>query len=230
MRGATRGRGGAAVSHPISIHAPHARSDQRPVSLRPSSAISIHAPHARSDSISRNSRGCATDFNPRSSCEERLAHPRVIVNIAPNFNPRSSCEERLPARRLSRSIRRFQSTLLMRGATVSCTTTTPFFYDFNPRSSCEERPYRTRQFRRSRHFNPRSSCEERPAPSVQLSCSFWYFNPRSSCEERLGSEKNLERAGMISIHAPHARSDNDGCRASWHLQISIHAPHARSDR
>ena len=95
----------------------------------------------------------------------------------------------------------------MRGATVSCTTTTPFFYDFNPRSSCEERPYRTRQFRRSRHFNPRSSCEERREnlPALLSDRRIFQstllmrgatphdsaasrldtdFNPRSSCEER----------------------------------------------
>ena len=55
-----------------------------------------------------------------------------------------------------------------------------------------------------------------------------YFNPRSSCEERL-NVPNLIDKFIISIHAPHARSD-----AALHSdiqpgEISIHAPHARSD-
>ena len=79
------------------------------------------------------------DFNPRSSCEERLFllavghvvdisihapharsdHPATIEITSKiiNFNPRSSCEERpvLPAVQYSQ--KEFQSTLLMRGAT-----------------------------------------------------------------------------------------------------------------
>ena len=36
----------------------------------------------------------STNFNPRSSCEERLWMVRSLGGKA-NFNPRSSCEERL---------------------------------------------------------------------------------------------------------------------------------------
>ena len=79
----------------ISIHAPHARSDMEFMLKRMEATISIHAPHARSDSRSIF----------------------TLVTIA-YFNPRSSCEERLPAFLYSRRIRfKFQSTLLMRGAT-----------------------------------------------------------------------------------------------------------------
>ena len=35
-----------------------------------------------------------TNFNPRSSCEERLRVRDTLLD-AVNFNPRSSCEERL---------------------------------------------------------------------------------------------------------------------------------------
>ena len=56
-----------------------------------------------------------------------------------------------------------------------------------------------------------------------------YFNPRSSCEERLESDCGLGRDVVISIHAPHARSDATTCMTSHFAQISIHAPHARSD-
>ena len=78
----------------ISIHAPHARSDDKthkmihdayrfqstllmrgatvnkPICLR-SIVISIHAPHARSDKCPLPSPAHSSYFNPRSSCEER---------------------------------------------------------------------------------------------------------------------------------------------------------------
>ena len=145
-----------------------------------------------------------------------------------NFNPRSSCEERHPVRLRAMAAMVFQSTLLMRGATQDrCRLIGPA-QDFNPRSSCEERlviphvagkgvifqstllmrgatPRHQRQMQAvafqstllmrgatchslrcvitSCNFNPRSSCEER-----RLRCrhtkSITNFNPRSSCEER----------------------------------------------
>ncbi len=55
------------------------------------------------------------------------------------------------------------------------------------------------------------------------------FNPRSSCEERReGDRDRLDRA-LISIHAPHARSDATFRKGYTAALISIHAPHARSD-
>ena len=78
-----------------------------------------------------------------------------------DFNPRSSCEERL-----------------------ACFLATNISSDFNPRSSCEERRQSSRPARLQRYFNPRSSCEERPAPTCRQKFLLSYFNPRSSCEER----------------------------------------------
>ena len=105
-------------------------------------AISIHAPHARSDVTALSTELDHKNFNPRSSCEER----RI-----------TSCS--------TENTHRFQSTLLMRGATA----------------------WHHRGVNRIRHFNPRSSCEER-----QL------------------FEKLFSVAEIISIHAPHARSDHYG--------------------
>ena len=143
-----------------------------------------------------------------------------------DFNPRSSCEERLLPKRHRCSVDIFQSTLLMRGATVAVTVNVKSLIsihapharsdirdsyeyvmtkNFNPRSSCEER--RRQQGPRSiqQDFNPRSSCEERHGllGPVRLSK---YFNPRSSCEERRHRRRDRCREA-ISIHAPHARSD-----------------------
>ena len=79
--------------------------------------ISIHAPHARSDRESKTCSPSRKDFNPRSSCEER---PLLIAELPENgyFNPRSSCEERPVPCRIVCLINQFQSTLLMRGATI----------------------------------------------------------------------------------------------------------------
>ena len=56
------------------------------------------------------------------------------------------------------------------------------------------------------------------------------FNPRSSCEERLAFDFQFIRKYIISIHAPHARSDSEGeAYTDVVYKISIHAPHARSD-
>ena len=116
MRGATYPRFWHSSLIPISIHAPHARSDYRALGIEP-----------------RNL----------------------------DFNPRSSCEERLPCARLLRRLRVFQSTLLMRGATYNRVHKSTSFNDFNPRSSCEERLDFLRMRLRWVDFNPRSSCEER---------------------------------------------------------------------
>ena len=123
----------------ISIHAPHARSDIMRKNGHPCIAISIHAPHARSDGRLCECHLYRIDFNPRSSCEERrlMRHLSALQHIsihapharsdhssrkrrhsARNFNPRSSCEERLLRHSLSALNAKFQSTLLMRGATA----------------------------------------------------------------------------------------------------------------
>ena len=129
----------------ISIHAPHARSDP-PCRIRcamSSAKISIHAPHARSDYYTTYTAQKSRNFNPRSSCEERLAlnaaadakayisihapHARsdfiliTLYHVVIDFNPRSSCEERLFRSHRTTMITTFQSTLLMRGATCGKT-------------------------------------------------------------------------------------------------------------
>ena len=126
---------------------------------------------------------------------------------------------------------RFQSTLLMRGATPDTEPRGYRNHDFNPRSSCEERRHRvwrdhiklrfqstllmrgaTRaamsSVRRTVYFNPRSSCEERPQAARDIARVDRYFNPRSSCEERRQHDAPRCHPFPISIHAPHARSDS----------------------
>ena len=117
MRGATIVHACRDFSTLISIHAPHARSDVRLRALYAlGRRISIHAPHARSDSS-------ATLAGPRLRISIHAPHARsdrlmpVLSPPSLYFNPRSSCEERRTTSTTRYRSSRFQSTLLMRGAT-----------------------------------------------------------------------------------------------------------------
>ena len=146
-------------------------------------------------------------FNPRSSCEER---PNQMASRCgrDNFNPRSSCEERqAPEGHAGLS---------------GC--------DFNPRSSCEERLPKNTSMPENNDFNPRSSCEERLMHLDQAPDPFTFQSTllMRGATYRIFCHHVVDH---ISIHAPHARSDQlevapDGVRH----HISIHAPHARSDQ
>ena len=146
-----------------------------------------------------------------------------------NFNPRSSCEERHATTAFVMSSLLFQSTLLMRGATRPSRTSRAQPHHFNPRSSCEERrggrgygpgsnPFQSTHLMRGAPGAPasarlttlfQSTLLMRGATSLKISPvpSVRDFNPRSSCEERLTDPADLLARLVISIHAPHARSD-----------------------
>ena len=107
----------ASAIYDISIHAPHARSDARSHQLLRHEEISIHAPHARSDFYVLATVIQRQNFNPRSSCEER---PSVVYAYDKNFiisihAPHARSDGKCLVEVFSFS--RFQSTLLMRGAT-----------------------------------------------------------------------------------------------------------------
>ena len=137
MRGATQDRRDRQPHHQISIHAPHARSDGWRDGRRDAEDISIHAPHARSDTASADKSAAAETFQSTLLMRGATCWARWVP-IWTNFNPRSSCEERLPYKIGYDNWHSFQSTLLMRGATSrSCMASGTC--DFNPRSSCEER-------------------------------------------------------------------------------------------
>ena len=230
MRGATDVVIVALAHAVISIHAPHARSDSVVLQLRSQS----HYFNPRSSCEERRRSGAShrpdADFNPRSSCEERQIPRRAWPRAVSDFNPRSSCEERpapllqwLPDLQISihapharsdassaaarAAVLPFQSTLLMRGATQGflCIFDRVLFQSTLLMRGAT-RPLRLRQ------------------------AGHGHFNPRSSCEERRRFHQLLIRAILISIHAPHARSDpRKGILDDLVWIISIHAPHARSD-
>ncbi len=169
-------------------------------------SISIHAPHARSDLVSLHWTYPDIHFNPRSSCEERRVALTATLMLWANFNPRSSCEERQAYECEPQQIKQFQSTLLMRGATNSTArqlTDAEFQSTLLMRGATSTTPI----WHGRRDFNPRSSCEERRDINARW-IPLLDFNPRSSCEERPAQATSTLKNAVISIHAPHARSDS----------------------
>ena len=148
----------------------------------------------------------SSDFNPRSSCEERPeGHPKSRVHTF-DFNPRSSCEERLYCKLFCDIVAEFQSTLLMRGATIHDRLTAAALELFQ------------------------STLLMRGATRTQCSLPDWF--PRISIHAphaRSDAILALVVRQAISIHAPHARSDQGTPDGHHRIFISIHAPHARSD-
>ena len=79
-------------------------------------AISIHTPHAGSDQRGGEKIAACYYFNPHSPCGERLCI-FVLLQGSSHFNPHSPCGERRLRRSPAGGAAKFQSTLPMRGAT-----------------------------------------------------------------------------------------------------------------
>ena len=134
-------RGGVYI---ISIHAPHAGSDLDKTAYQSLGLISIHAPHAGSDNeqLQATCDGQISIHAPHAGSDYTHMCYHIVTG---NFNPRSPCGER-PGNNIIRfKTIIFQSTLPMRGATPC-----------NASGQC-----------RRRDFNPRSPCGERPTPSTK---------------------------------------------------------------
>ena len=218
-----------------------------------SALISIHAPHTRSDPWSSPPLPLLpyNNFNPRSSYEERLQAKSYIkagasISIhAPHtrsdtdwpvcaakwadFNPRSSYEERQSIKRQRIYWQRFQSTLLIRGATL--------VFCCSPRTS-----------NISIHApHTRSDAVLSVGFLTCLGISIHAPHTRSDLRKA-----GFHRSVTISIHAPHTRSDWKRSIFGYQVtefqstllirgstfsafvlypkhRISIHAPHTRSD-
>ena len=192
----------------ISIHAPHTRSDlalaSQPIDLI---FISIHAPHTRSDARQIRDEQSLSNFNPRSSYEERHDDPATGGNVLRDFNPRSSYEER-------RTRKQYR----------------PFHCNFNPRSSYEERPPVADRC----HTGYDSISIHAPHTRSDLMHGsrrrIWiYFNPRSSYEER-HMDTLLQLSDALFQSTLLIRGATTICSPDiLPLRISIHAPHTRSD-
>ncbi len=100
---------------------------------------------------------------------------------------------------------RFQSTLLIRRATISINSRVGWS-NFNPRSSYEERPHQAspRTFPEISIHAPHTKSDDTDCRQDQKT----YFNPRSSYEERRRTVYAWV-TDVISIHAPHTKSDGN---------------------
>ena len=145
--------------------------------------ISIHTPLAGSDVGPEGMNSVARYFNPHSPCGERLSISADVI-IPSNFNPHSPCGERLMFPAINQPTSPFQSTLPLRGATVS-----PIFLLRPPVISI--------------HTPLAGSDRRQPGRRSQRS----NFNPHSPCGERLCDTRDCRCPILISIHTPLAGSD-----------------------
>ena len=211
--------------------------------------ISIHAPHARSDVTALTPFLTRLNFNPRSSCEERQRRYTCMLTMR-HFNPRSSCEERLAAAKRSGRVEKFQSTLLMRGATrrhsdgilnrcisihapharsdVMFSDITALMALFQSTLLMRGATHDTVTTQRRKIFQSTLLMRGATAMTAINAVSALFQSTllmRGATPARLLSW----RPPTISIHAPHARSDRCDLTQDGRPDISIHAPHARSD-
>ena len=146
-------------------------------------SISIHAPRVGSDGLSRMRRGNDGDFNPRSPCGERLTDIIRSVTIR-GFQSTLPVWGATPTQMIQPyGTTLFQSTLPVWGATPGIRPFCPGPENFNPRSPCGERPLPVLPWAWSSNFNPRSPCGERLGRRTGP-VLVYHFNPRSPCGER----------------------------------------------
>ena len=124
--------------------------------------ISIHAPHAGSDEVTW------TSSTPTSSFQSTLPM-RGATLMLPVKDTSKLISIHAPhagsdgwGLHYQTSRTRFQSTLPMRGATFRLNLQTYLARNFNPRSPCGERPIFSCGNVTPSDFNPRSPCGERP--------------------------------------------------------------------
>ena len=207
MRGATRAAFFLARPQEISIHAPHARSDKHCHNDCGSIPFSYFNPRSSCEErlyAAMSSQLSMSDFNPRSSCEERHFNVSIFIrhriisihapharsdqhrlafsNLRADFNPRSSCEERPIVSNFVGKISRFQSTLLMRGATdypQPCVCAEAFQSTLLMRGATRYSKYAPAGQKFQSTLLMRGATRQRKERGGNP-----YFNPRSSCEER----------------------------------------------
>ena len=118
MRGATGWNGRGQAASTISIHTPHAGSDSLSAPAKAVKIISIHTPHAGSDlgDAGGGRRPIISIHTPHAGSDSQRQAGTVFAG---NFNPHSPCGERLIFHLWHGSVFVFQSTLPMRGATIT---------------------------------------------------------------------------------------------------------------
>ena len=193
-----------------------------------SCSVSIHAPRAGSDISNAICIGFADRFNPRSPCGERRARVGALRRARRRFNPRSPCGERHHSNCCAVLPSPFQSTLPVRGATLSRLPLHPDRPCFNPRSPCGERP-------RSANFAYGAGLFQSTLPvrgatiAHRDNADIVRFQSTLPVRGATGHRMHSQRRPDVSIHAPRAGSDMSRIYPCTYTAVSIHAPRAGSD-
>ena len=168
------------------------------------------------------------NFNPPSPCGEGL-YSTYILQWKTDFNPPSPCGEGPLFSSRSMVYFRFQSTLPVRGGTMSCCCPCHVYVYFNPPSPCGEGQYPFSVWRLYTYFNPPSPCGEglfsdywifsdivfqstlpvrggTSPPCLPFPACF-HFNPPSPCGEGRHGAPVAGCRSKISIHPPRAGRD-----------------------
>ena len=220
----------------ISIHAPRGGSDnltpvsstllnnfnprspwgERPVDILIVSlhkGISIHAPRGGSDAHGLGPFIYSRNFNPRSPWGERPAIMAAVA-LSNHFNPRSPWGERRAPPSSVFTLKVFQSTLPVGGATLRLTEEScgHKISIHAPRGGSDiAMAFVVDAFN---DFNPRSPWGERPSPGADFTGGAQHFNPRSPWGERHLKLPETPGFNIISIHAPRGGSDSKDAQFS----------------
>ena len=191
--------------------------------------ISIHAPRAGRDIRVHTPAPAPLYFNPRAPCGarqqgKRKAKPQPRISIhAPragrdpqycrvsaqrvHFNPRAPCGARPASEDGLSSLRTFQSTRPVRGATSCFVLPEAFVIEFQSTRPVRGATRRRRPHGRTEPISIHAPRAGRDSP-LHFSRRGWgYFNPRAPCGARLFAKSARLCGTEISIHAPRAGRD-----------------------
>ena len=205
--------------------------------------ISIHAPHAGSDESVTSCAPALPLFQSTLPMQRATLSVHTLLHRATYFNPRSPCGVRPVPRHKDEDEIRFQSTLPMRGATLLCLTVVHqlVISIHAPHAGSDQYPSVPVALRYGFQSTlpMRGATSSFPADDVALSVisihaphagsdspastdrnGRIYFNPRSPCGERHSITVIIQISFLISIHDPHTGSDR--------TNSVIHSPRQQS--
>ena len=171
---------------------------------------------------------CGSDFNPRSSCEERLCFPPYSW-FRRLFQSTLLMRGATLAELTGQGSSKFQSTLLMRGATAALPAAPARCRISIHAPHARSDHASSARLRRNANFNPRSSCEERPLKYKAKEVLAIFQSTllmRGATKGAIDARKDdVFQSTLLMRGATYRRL----CTQA-RFSISIHAPHARSDR
>ena len=190
--------------------------------------ISIHAPHARSDTTDTNKRKCG-DISIHAPHARSDDDVNAISADVVEFQSTLLMRGATVCPFCDTGKLRFQSTLLMRGATLYLGPFIKATYKFQSTLLMRGATFDT-------GLNASGAIISIHAPHARsdMKENTYYINEPIISIHAPHARSDFTRipegvTQLISIHAPHARSDDWPEQLAATKSISIHAPHARSD-